>query len=89
MTIKSWMKRYYKPERFRNEPGFDSDREERLIASNTEDFEKDGVCSISHFDSVTGQDEYYGKYPEWMPIDAIGIHLTKAHSESGRRIENA
>lgn len=31
-AIEQWMRRVYKPARFRNEPGFHADREQRLIA---------------------------------------------------------
>jgi hypothetical protein len=32
-TVEQWMRRTYKPGRFRNEPGFHADREQRLIAA--------------------------------------------------------
>ena len=64
-TIEQWMRRTYKPARFRNEPGFHADREQRLIADREKDVREQGYALISHHDSVTGKAELYGPPPSW------------------------
>jgi hypothetical protein len=59
------MRRLYKPERFRNEPGFHADREQRLIADREKDVREQGFALISHHDSVTGRTEFFGTPPSW------------------------
>ncbi|MDQ1693155.1 MAG: hypothetical protein QOH85_690, partial [Acidobacteriaceae bacterium] len=41
-TVEQWMRRTYKPGRFRNEPGFHADREQRLIADRENDAREQG-----------------------------------------------
>lgn len=69
MTVEQWMRRYYKPNRFENEPGFNCDREQRLISSNEQSLAEDGYCLISHHDSVTGRCEAMGQPPAWYRGD--------------------
>ncbi len=76
MTVPEWMRRFYKPERFRNEPGFNADREQRLIADRENDIREQGFAIISHHDSVTGRGEYLDKLPEWVK-DPSSIGLTE------------
>ena len=64
-TVEQWMRRVYKPARFRNEPGFHADREQRLIADREKDVREQGYALISHHDSVTGKAELYGPPPSW------------------------
>lgn len=66
MDIAAWMRSAYKPERFRNEPGFHHNREERLIADREKDLRENGFALISHHDSVTGKVEFFGKLPDWI-----------------------
>jgi hypothetical protein len=55
----------YKPARFRNEPGFHADREQRLIADREKDVREQGYALISHHDSVTGRAELYLR-KDWL-----------------------
>jgi hypothetical protein len=64
-TVEQWMRRLYKPERFRNEPGFHADREQRLIADREKDVREQGFALISHHDSVNGRTEFFGTRPSW------------------------
>ena len=66
MTVAEWMRDTYKAERFRNEPGFHSDREQRLIADRENDVATQGYALISHHDSITGRIELYGQPPQWF-----------------------
>jgi hypothetical protein len=59
----------YKPARFRNEPGFHADREQRLIADRENDVREQGYAIISQHDSVTGRAELYGTPPSWWRGD--------------------
>jgi hypothetical protein len=64
-TVEQWMRRLYKPERFRNEPGFHADRKQRLIADREKDVREQSFALISHHDSVTGRTEFFGTPPSW------------------------
>lgn len=66
MKVSTWMRRYYKPERFRNEPGFNADREQRLIADRENDMKTQGFAVISFHDSTTGNLEVLGNRPDWL-----------------------
>jgi hypothetical protein len=44
-TVEQWMRRLFKPERFRNEPGFHADRAQRLIADREKDVRSKGLLS--------------------------------------------
>ena len=55
-TVEEFLRRYYKADRFRNEDGFNANREERLIANYTARVAADGWTFISGHDSVTGKD---------------------------------
>jgi hypothetical protein len=79
MTVSEWMRHYYKPERFRNEPGFHADREQRLIADRENDMSTQGFTLISHHDSATGKCEYFGRIPEYV-ADPSSVHLTRAEA---------
>jgi hypothetical protein len=78
MTVEQWLRHFYKPDRFRNEPGFNADREERLIADRENDIRRSGYALISHHDSVTGRGEYIGVLPSWVkdPSDVGFTELT-------------
>jgi hypothetical protein len=78
MTVENWMRRFYKQDRFRNEPGFHADREQRLIADRENDLKTQGFALISHHDSVTGQCEVLGKRPDWMLYNLDKTHFTAA-----------
>jgi hypothetical protein len=54
-SASQWMRRLNKPERFRNEPGFHADREQRLIADREKDVREQGFALISHHDIATGR----------------------------------
>jgi len=66
MTVSDWMRRNYKTNRFHNEPGFHSDREQRLIADREEDMKNDGFAIISWHDSNSGRLEVLGTCPPWL-----------------------
>ena len=74
--IEQWVRKYYKPARFENEPGFNSNREDILIQSRIEDIKREGYTLISHHDSVTGRVEAYGNRPAWCAPG--GWHWTEA-----------
>ena len=78
-AIDRWMRRFYRPERFHNEPGWNADREQRLIADREADIQRQGFALISHHDSVTGKAEYLGMIPGYV-IDnsSVGITLFEA-----------
>lgn len=63
--VEQWIRTTYKPERFRNELGFHSDREQRLIADRQKDMAEQGFALISHHDSITGRTEIIGEKPLW------------------------
>jgi hypothetical protein len=67
-TFEQWMRRLYKPERFRNEPGFHADREQRrLITDRKKDAREQCFALISHHDSVPGRTEFFGMLPAGAP----------------------
>jgi len=83
MNVSEWMRTYYKPNRFRNEPGFNADREQRLIADRENDMREMGYTLISHYDSVTGRSEYLGRIPSYVSdFASVGLtELTQARPE--------
>jgi hypothetical protein len=62
-TIAEWTRATYKPDRFRNEAGFNHDREQRKIAMQEEEFREYGYVTISRHDSITGDVEFFGAAP--------------------------
>ena len=80
MNVSDWMHKYYKLERFRNEPGFHADREQRLIGNRLEDLAIDGFACISAHDSTTGRPEYYGAIPSYVRHPEL-VGLTPAPTE--------
>lgn len=54
-SVEDFLRRYYRPERFCSEPGFNHDRPQRLIRSYEEDYRLQGWCIISRHDNITGQ----------------------------------
>jgi hypothetical protein len=74
MTVAEWMQRFYKPNRFRNVPGFNADREQRLIADRENDMREQGFALISYHDSVTGRAEYLGFIPPYvLNTESVGL----------------
>ena len=54
-SVKEFMERYYKPERYISEPPNNTDRPMRLNEANEEHLKKYGYALISRHDSVTGK----------------------------------
>lgn len=51
MTVTDFVRRYYRPDRLRRQPGL----EELIIANRERDLRETGSCLISRHDCVTGE----------------------------------
>ena len=62
MPVTKYLDRYYKPNRYR---GRGEETEKALLASYTEEFEKNGWCVTSYHDNVVGV---------WIELRAEGVY---------------